>query len=237
MPNRLIRDGILSSEAVCSLSWAEEVFYRRLMSVADDHGRFHAAPKLLRAACYPQQIDKVSDADIGKWITACVTAGLVSVYPAQDGKRYIQILKFGQQVRAKSKFPEPADVKDEQPKAPDINCKQVPANAHLDVFGDEGDNPPTPKGEPEGFKAFWDSWPRSDRKQARGKCFDAWRKGRCELHASEILRHVDSLKRSQGWLKDNGQFVPAPLVYLNGRRWEGAETESAQPGLQLVGGV
>lgn len=132
MPNRILRDGILSSEAVAKLSWAEEVFYRRLHSVADDHGRFHALPKLVRAACYPLLIDKVSDSDIGKWIAACATAGLVRVYPASDGKRYLQIVKFGQQVRAKSKFPDPLPT-------PDSNCEQVLANAHLDVGVFEGE--------------------------------------------------------------------------------------------------
>lgn len=139
MPNRILRDGILTSEPVASLSWAAEVFYRRLMSVADDHGRFHGIPKLIRAACYPLQIDKVSDADIGKWLTECVTAALVSVYPAADGKRYIQIEKFGQQVRARSKFPEPIGVNEQHAPAPDINCYQLLANAHLvgDVVEDD----------------------------------------------------------------------------------------------------
>jgi hypothetical protein len=109
------------------------------MSVADDHGRFAATPKLLRSACYPLQIDKVSDADIGKWLTECVTAALVSVYPAADGKRYIQIAKFGQQVRAKSKFPDPVDnTACEQLLAIDSNRQQPPANAHLGVFVFEG---------------------------------------------------------------------------------------------------
>lgn len=135
MPNRILRDGILASESVATLSWAEEVFYRRLMSVVDDHGRFHSAPKLIRAACYPLLIDKVSDADIWKWLTACVEAALVSVYPALDGKRYIQIIKFGQQVRAKSKFPEPCDACLPEPA---ISCEQVPANAHLVGVGVEG---------------------------------------------------------------------------------------------------
>jgi hypothetical protein len=76
------------------------------MSVVDDHGRYYASEKLLRASCYPLQIDKVSDADIGKWLTETVTAALVSVYPASDGKRYLEILKFGQQVRSRSKFPD-----------------------------------------------------------------------------------------------------------------------------------
>ena len=153
VPNRILRDGILSSEPVSLLGWAEEVFYRRLMSVVDDHGRFHAAPKLIRAACYPLLIDKVSDADIEKWLTKCVTAALVSVYPAQDGKRYIQIIKFGQQVRSKSKFP---DAVAEPLLANDFKCEQPIADAHLVVSVFEvvsevvcvapvADAPPTPK--------------------------------------------------------------------------------------------
>jgi hypothetical protein len=112
---------------VASLGWPEEVFYRRLMSVVDDFGRFHASTKLLRSACYPLQFDKVSDADIGKWISKCETAGLVSVYPASDGKRYLQILKFGQQQRSKSKFPDPMPTAN--------SCNQLLASAHLDVVG------------------------------------------------------------------------------------------------------
>ena len=133
MPNRILRDGILTSERVNSLSWSEEVFYRRLMSVVDDYGRYNALPMLLRASCYPLHIDKVSDADIDKWLTSCVRAGLVSVYSAKDGKRYIEIVDFGQQRRSKSKFPEPVD---SDMKSNDINCQQKKSNAHLDVFGD-----------------------------------------------------------------------------------------------------
>lgn len=134
MPNRILRDGILSSESVCSLTWPAEVFYRRLHSVADDHGRFYASPKLLRSACYPLQIDKVSDANIGNWLTECVTSGLVTVYGAADGKRYIQILKFGQQVRSKSKFPEPVDDGCNSLLAIDSDRNHQRSSAHLDVF-------------------------------------------------------------------------------------------------------
>lgn len=109
MPNRILREGILTSPRVARLSgWADEVFYRRLMSVVDDFGRYYADPGLLRAACYPRQLNKVSDSDIGKWLTACVNAALVRVYPASDGERYVQLIDFRQQARAtKSKFPQP----------------------------------------------------------------------------------------------------------------------------------
>ena len=38
------------------------------------------------------------------------------------------------------------------------------------------------------------------------------------------------MKRTPGWTKDGGQFVPSPLVYLNQRRWEGAEATPAASG-------
>jgi hypothetical protein len=110
VPNRILREGILTSERVERLNWAEEVFYRRLMSVVDDFGRYYARPALLLAACYPLLLKKVSDSDIEKWLSACENAALVRVYPALDGKRYLQLLDFKQQVRAAaSKFPPPPD--------------------------------------------------------------------------------------------------------------------------------
>lgn len=81
--------------------------------------------------------------------------------------------------------------------------------------------------EPAGFVAFWTAWPVSDRKQARGKCLEAWKKARCEGAAAEIVAHVEAMKLSAGWRKNGGEFIPAPLVYLNGRRWEGAELTGA----------
>lgn len=130
MPNRILRDGILTSAKLAKLNWAEEVFYRRLMSLVDDFGRYHASPDLLRAHAYPRQLNKVSDTDVVKWIGACQEAGLVSVYPAQDGERYLEIVNFGQQIRAtKSKFPAPPAI--------DSKCLQVPSNEHLDVSVDE----------------------------------------------------------------------------------------------------
>lgn len=107
MPNRILRDGILTSERVNELGSMEEVFYRRLMSVVDDHGRYYGNPSLIRAACFPLKLDKVSDSDIGKWLLVTEKAGLVRQYLAADGKRYLQLIDFGQRIQAKSKFPEP----------------------------------------------------------------------------------------------------------------------------------
>jgi hypothetical protein len=131
MPNRIIREGILTSEKFEKLSWPEEVFYRRIMSVVDDYGRYYAKPALLRAACYPLLLQKVSDSDIEKWLTACVNSALVRVYPAKDGKRYLEINDFRQQVRSNaSKFP----AYDEQMHSSCVaDATHMISNAHLDV--------------------------------------------------------------------------------------------------------
>lgn len=127
MPNRILREGILTSPRMSRLGWAEEVFYRRLHSVVDDFGRYFADTGLLRAACYPRQLNKVSDSDIGKWLTVLVEAALVRVYPAEDGESYLEVLDFGQQVRAKkSKFPSMRS-------ACVADAQQMQSNAHLDV--------------------------------------------------------------------------------------------------------
>jgi hypothetical protein len=131
MPNRILREGILTSPRIAKLGWPDECFYRRLHSVVDDYGRYYGDVGLLRAACYPRQLNKVSDSDVGKWLRACVDAALVRAYQV-SGEDYIQLLDFNQQVRAKkSKFPDP-------PSNCAADAQQVTADAHLDVsvFGD-----------------------------------------------------------------------------------------------------
>lgn len=108
MPNRLIREGIIDSERVNALSWFEEVFYRRLLNKVDDFGRYDARPRFLLVQLFGMKIDDApSDADISAALTACTQAGLVQLYEV-DGKPYLQVLDFRQQVRTKkSRWPAP----------------------------------------------------------------------------------------------------------------------------------
>lgn len=73
------------------------------------------------------------------------------------------------------------------------------------------------------FLRFWGSWPKSSRKQSRGSCWERWRKADYDQVADQIIAHVEAMKLSIDWRKDSGAFIPAPLVYLNQRRWDGAD--------------
>jgi len=135
----------LTSPRIAKLSWPAEVFYRRLMSVVDDFGRYHANTMLLRAGCYPLQLDKVSDQDVGKWLGETRKAGLVRVLES-GGMEYLELLDFRQQVRAKgSKFPQPPPNAGDMHSECVADAKQVIADAHLDGDGDGDESSAAPK--------------------------------------------------------------------------------------------
>ena len=107
MPSRIIRDGILFSVPVSKLTPRAELFYRKLLSVVDDFGRFYAGPpNLLISSCYPLQIHDIKPKEIEGWLKELTKHGLIDMYEA-DGNPVLEIQKFNQRRRAsKSKFPD-----------------------------------------------------------------------------------------------------------------------------------
>lgn len=127
MPSRLLRESILDSDAVNSLSLGGEVFYRRLMSVVDDFGRFDGRPAVLRGRLYPLRLDTVSEADIVEWLCECRQAGLVAFYTV-DGRTYIQFHKLGAPRAKESKYPPPPD--SAQMQTGENGCKRMQTGAN-----------------------------------------------------------------------------------------------------------
>ena len=86
-------------------------------------------------------------------------------------------------------------------------------------------NPPFPPGG--AFEAFWECWPKNDRKQDKAKCSEKWKREGLDTVAEAIVADVTAKKHSQKW-RDG--FIEAPMVYLNNRRWEdGAAGEATGP--------
>ena len=67
------------------------------------------------------------------------------------------------------------------------------------------------------FDDFWASWPSSKRKVARAECEKKWFKQNLDKVADTIIASVSKLKRTEQWTTG---FDPAPLTYINQRRWE-----------------
>lgn len=67
------------------------------------------------------------------------------------------------------------------------------------------------------FQRFWTSYPNTSRRVAKAKCFAVWKNKKLDLVASVIIEHVQAMKLTRQWLDG---YEPAPLTYLNQRRWE-----------------
>lgn len=111
MPTRLVRDGILRSRKIAALDPMAELFYRRLMSVTDDFGRYYADPALLLSDCFPIRPPWADENGIAGWLEACLACGLIRAYEA-NGTAFLEIQNFGQRIRPgqTSKFPQPAEI-------------------------------------------------------------------------------------------------------------------------------
>lgn len=71
-----------------------------------------------------------------------------------------------------------------------------------------------------GFDTFWQAWPASSRKVDKKRCVARWIAAGLEPLTAEIVAHVEAMKLSADWTKSGGQYVPAPLVYLNQERYK-----------------
>jgi len=67
------------------------------------------------------------------------------------------------------------------------------------------------------FNDFWAVWPSSKRKVARSECEKKWDKYDLDMVADRIIASVAKLKKTEQWTTG---FDPAPLTYINQRRWE-----------------
>ena len=67
------------------------------------------------------------------------------------------------------------------------------------------------------FEEFWAVWPASKRKVGKAAVLAKWEKHNLDEVADVIIDNVNSLKSSEQWL---GGYEPAPLTYINQRRWE-----------------
>lgn len=73
------------------------------------------------------------------------------------------------------------------------------------------------------FDEFWKAYPSCPRKEAKGKCFEVWKRKNLSANAEQIIAHVRMMASSHDWTKEGRQFVPMPMTYLNQARWDGAE--------------
>lgn len=220
MPSRVLREGILTSERVNLLKPQAEVFYRRIMSVVDDFGRFSALPALLRASCYPLRLDEVREADISRWLTEVESAGLIALYAVQ-GKRYLEMTDFRQQKKAiKSRYPEPPPACTEPPNpCTPVNGRSLLTESYIEGGVDSSAAPPGPvsrRAAPldDRFSEFWDRYPK---KAGKAEALKAWAK----LPPEDRQKAIDAAALyAVACRGKESAYIKFPQGWLNGRRFD-----------------
>jgi len=228
---RNIKPGFFTNEDLVELDFATRLLFAGLWTVADREGRLQDRPKKIKIDVFP-----ADNLDIDAMLQQLHDTKFIQRYEV-DGAKFIQITSWDkhQNPHHTEKASEIPGVNGEVTVKTPLKPKEAPkqdggnlADSLIpdSLIPDSEKNAGKPA-DPPGFAEFWKTWPSNDRKQAKGKCLDAWKKAHAERDAALILAHVESLKLSQSWRKNGGEFVPAPLVYLNNKRWEGAELADA----------
>jgi hypothetical protein len=222
---RTVKPEFFTSEDIVSLSPLARLLYIAIWCEADKEGRLVWKPLTFKLRYFP-----ADNCDIKALCDEIVTAGMVQLYG--NGYAVVPTFKAHQHINPResaSQLPDPDASTTRQPRVGTRQPRDSDAQGGREGKGKEGDIRDASRDEPPGFADFWKTWPDTDRKQAKGKCLEAWKKASAERDAAVILAHVQSLKLSAGWTKNGGEFIPAPLVYINQRRWEGASAEPTQP--------
>ena len=113
MPNRIIKESINESKGLSECSLIALDLYKRLITYADDYGRFNADTTIMLARLYPRELDSVTQEDIINAIVELVGTEKIAFYTS-SARRDV----FGcfpnwdehQRVRqSRKKFPDPDD--------------------------------------------------------------------------------------------------------------------------------
>jgi hypothetical protein len=110
MPNRIIHEKATESQTLDLLSADAECLFWRLITKADDYGRFDADPRVLLAKCFPLRVGRMKADRVAGWLEEMASAGLVDLY--RVGDRSYGVLRtwseHQRQRESKPKYPDPA---------------------------------------------------------------------------------------------------------------------------------
>lgn len=226
---RTIKPEFFTSEDIVSLSPLARILYVALWCEADKEGRLVWKPITFKLRYLP-----ADSCDIQALCQEIVNRGLVRLYG--DGYAFIPSFSAHQHINPResaSQLPEP-DANTTRKARVGTRKARVGTGANLDDDaqggregkGKEGNDPPRVD-DATGFEAFWECWPKNERKQDKAKCSEKWKRDNLDAVAEAIVADVTAKKHSQKW-RDG--FIEAPMVYLNNRRWEdGAAGAATSP--------
>ena len=112
MPNRIIRESARTSPTLSALTAEAERLFWRLVTAADDPGRFDGDPRAVLGTCFPLLLDRIKPRKVEEWLEELASVNLVQLYEV-EGRKYGVFPTWAthQRIQAKkAKFPDPPSV-------------------------------------------------------------------------------------------------------------------------------
>jgi 5-methylcytosine-specific restriction endonuclease McrA len=330
MPNRVIKESICESEGLSECSLFACDLYKRLITYADDYGRFNSDTKIMRARLFPREYEEITEEDIilalaelagvkklyfyttdrfnqgakhmgvygafpnwsdhqriresktkcpepndtdindwylrrfipldlrveiverdgfkckicGKFLTSCREAkrfvklgqGLYHIdhiVPVVQGGRSteenLRLTCPECNMKRKKRFTFKEILEFDAPPISAASCGEVPQSAAIiqsnPIQKQSKSESKSENNARDAFEKFWSAYPR--KAGSKQKAFEAFKKVDTPLDI--LLDAIENQKRSAQWSKDNGQFIPHPTTWLNGKRWEDEMTGTIIP--------
>jgi hypothetical protein len=132
MPDRILRDELLTSERYWSVSIQAQQLFVHLILCVDDAARFSGKNFTLRASCFPGR--PIESSELERMLSELVDSDLVRVYTV-GSERYVFLPRFNNRRRyvASSKYPTPPNEINDLPLGksalshPQVNPKSSPS--------------------------------------------------------------------------------------------------------------
>lgn len=184
----------------------------------DDYGRGSADPELLKGFVFPRR-KGVTEASIEKSLQDLANIGSILLYEV-DGESYFCFPNWADHQRIqtkKSRFPSPDDgiIKNSTVSHGEPPPESNPIQSESNPNPNTNPNPNARDTRGAAFEKFWSAYPRKEGKQKARAAFD-----KVTAPLEVLLAAIENHKQSAQWTKDNGQYIPHPATWLNGKRWE-----------------
>lgn len=229
MPTRFIKESCRTSKNLQACSdFAERLFWR-LLTTADDYGRFLACPSVVKASCFPLH-EKLKSDTVNNALQELRSHHLLTLYQVGD-REYGEFVTFsthqGKPRAKESKYPEKPTACTSL-HAPASICMQMHADVtgHPDTDTDlsslssSGSEFEARQSLRNDFETFWQAYPN---KTGKDKAWEVWKSQKNTLRRpplAMVLTVIARAKQSRKWMKDDGEYIPNPATWLNQGRWD-----------------
>ena len=185
-----------------------------LIAHLDCEGRLHGDPTTVKSIVFPRR--KISERRIDKYLDEIAKKGLIFRYSI-NGNAYLSAPHFEKHQMGLQKS------KEAQSQIPPPTPELVQSQANL--------TPPQvkakvkakvkvvhPQNELADFDIFWKAYPKQKSKGDAERVFK--RINPNKLLLKTMLSSIEKAKKSDDWLKANGQYIPYPATWLNAQGWK-----------------